>query len=178
MQCSQQFALPWHHLWTLLAVLSTCSLYQPPAATVKRDTERKSFECMYLCVCVYVNAHPQTLCREANNKLSCRLICIDKGRHNLSSLKEAAMTVTHRKACRMSPSWSLYRLMTDMVTHWTHNTALLKHLITVSIQNQTRLGVLAVLPVPHGTQVWNWLKLVSRWHVSAMIWQQLVHLCR
>lgn len=67
--------------------------------------------CIYVFVCVCVNARQQALCREANNKLSCwLLICMDKRSHNephnvsclVHHLKEAAMSVSHRNV-QVSP---------------------------------------------------------------------------
>lgn len=76
----------------------------------KKVIEKKEF-CVYVFVCVYVNARLQALCRDANNKLSCwLLICMDKRSHNephyaiylVHHLKEAAVSVTH-KNLQVSP---------------------------------------------------------------------------
>lgn len=107
MQCSRQFVLPLQHLWTLLAVLSTCSFMSASCCYCKKKTlrERVLRVCIYVFVCVYVNARLRALCREANNKLSCwLLICMDKRSHNephnasylVHHLKQAAMSVSHR----------------------------------------------------------------------------------
>lgn len=105
-QCSRQFVLPLQHLWTLLAVLSTCSFISASCCYCKKTHWEKDF-CVHLfmCLCVYVNARLQVLCRGGNNKLSCwLLICMDKRSHNephnvsylVHHLKQGAMSVSHR----------------------------------------------------------------------------------
>lgn len=104
-QCSRQFVLPMQHLWTLLAVLSTCSFISASCCYCKkRHWEQEFCVHVFMCLRVYANARLQALCWEANNKLSCwLLICMDKRSRNESHnasylvhhLKEAATSVSH-----------------------------------------------------------------------------------
>lgn len=106
MQCSQQFVLPLQHLWTLLAVLSTCSFISASCCYCKKRHWGKEFcvhvfMCLYVCICDCACSSPLS----GSYKLSCwLLICMDKRNHNephnasylVHHLKEAAMSVSHR----------------------------------------------------------------------------------
>lgn len=122
MQCSLQVVLPLHHLWTLLAVVSTRSFISASCCYCKRRHRRLVCECICLCVSVWLRAHSclRFFCLGAYNKLSCwLLICMDKRSHNEPHGASDLAFKTSRHVCQSQELSSLS--VTFALKFWTLN---------------------------------------------------------